>query len=209
MRFILFVVGYTERDAAAAFLKRWLDPRLNRRVGITSVRFDGWAELIKDVPKKARMYLDKSAGNSDVIAVIALIDLYGPTIYPEDKKTIAERYNWAKKHVEDQVGAERFRQFFAVHETEAWLLSDPKLFPLEVRNALPPKASKPETVNFDNPPAKLLEKIYVAKMRRKYRKLTDGATLFRKLDPEVAYNKCPYLKAMLDEMLMLAQNAGL
>ena len=36
-----------------------------------------------------------------------------------------------------------------------------------------------------------------------------GAELFAELDPATAYGKCPMLKAMLDDMLMLAKAAGL
>ena len=45
MKFILFVEGHTESKAVPSFLKRWLDPRLSKPIGIQSVRFDGWAEL--------------------------------------------------------------------------------------------------------------------------------------------------------------------
>ncbi len=37
----------------------------------------------------------------------------------------------------------------------------------------------------------------------------DGAILFHKLNPEEAYHRCPHLKEMLDEMLVLAQASGL
>ena len=44
-----------------------------------------------------------------------------------------------------------------------------------------------------------------------YRQLEniEGINLFPKLDPTVAYTKCPYLKRMLDGMLELARGAGL
>lgn len=96
MKFILFVEGHTEKKALSGFLKRWIDPRLEQRVGLQVVRFKGWPELIKDSPKKAKMYLN----DNDVIAVFALLDLYGPTIYPDDKQSASERYEWAKKHLE-------------------------------------------------------------------------------------------------------------
>jgi hypothetical protein len=44
---------------------------------------------------------------------------------------------------------------------------------------------------------------------RHYKKRVHGADLFAKLDPEVAYGKCPHLKMMLDEMLRLAEEAGI
>ena len=34
MKFVLFVEGYTEDKALPKFLKRWLDPRLGKPVGI-------------------------------------------------------------------------------------------------------------------------------------------------------------------------------
>ena len=69
MKFVLFVEGYTERSGIPAFLKRYLDPRLSQPVGIKPVRFDGWAELVKDAPRKSRMYLNdprrKGPGTGD------------------------------------------------------------------------------------------------------------------------------------------------
>lgn len=203
MKFVLFVEGYTEDKALPKFLKRWLDPRLDKPVGIKIVRFEGWQELVKDTPKKALMHLN-GPDKDEIIAVIALMDLYGPTFYPKDKKTADERYEWAKKDLEKKVGHPKFFQFFAAHETEAWLLSDPDLFPLDVKKAFPAKAAHPETVNFDEPPAKLLEKLYSQKLKRSYKKVTHGKELFGRLDPGVAYGKCPKLKELLDKMLELA-----
>ena len=205
MKFILFVEGHTEKKTLPGFLKRWIDPRLEQPVGLQVVRFDGWAELIKDSPKKAKMYLN----DNDVIAVCALLDLYGPTIYPDDKQSASERYEWAKKHLEKKVDAHRFHQYFAVHETEAWLLSNPDLFPTVIKNALPARAQNPEEINFDQPPSKLLGKLYREKTRRTYKKVVHGKELFDKLDPEVAYQKCLRLKRLLDDMLKMAKKAGL
>jgi len=99
MRFILLVEGHTERKAVPAFLKRWLDPQLRQPVGIKPVRFEGWAELVDDVEKKAHSYLDDPS-QDDVIAVISLLDLYGPTIYPNHTASAAERQDWGRTHLE-------------------------------------------------------------------------------------------------------------
>lgn len=208
MRFVLFCEGHTERKALPAFLKRWLDRRLSQPVGVKAVRFNGWAQLVKDAAGKADLYLNgPDAG--DVIGVIGLIDLYGPTIYPETAGSADERFAWMKKHVEDQVGDTRFRMFCAVHETEAWLLSDPSLFPPEVASALPAAVDEPETIDFDRPPAKLLDELYRAKAHRGYKKVVYGADLFGRLDPSAARAKCPHLAWLLDEMLGMAKSKGL
>ena len=202
MKFVLFVEGHTEQKAVPNFIKRWLDPRLNNPVGVRVVRFQGWAELVKDAPRKATMYLQ----SSDVIAVISLLDMYGPTIYPPKSNSAAERFAWGKKHLEQKVNHPKYRHFFAVHESEAWLLSNPQLFPQNIQALIP--AAPPETINFNEPPAKLLDRVYEHETRHHYKKVTYGKDLFRQLDPNTAYQKCPYLRAMLDEMLALAKAAG-
>ena len=207
MRFILFVEGDTEKFLPA-FLKRWLDPRLSSPVGIKPVCFKGWQKLVKDTPDKAKDYLNGSQ-EDEIIAVIALLDLYGPTFYPKNRTKAQSRYDWAKKHLEARVNHPKFFQFFAVHETEAWLLSAPDIFPNEVKSALPGKIQHPESVNFGEPPAKLLDRIYDQKTGRHYKKVVHGKQLFSKLDPNVAYQKCPRLKELLEQMLKLAKEAGL
>ncbi|MDU9047481.1 MAG: hypothetical protein Q3M30_01435 [Candidatus Electrothrix sp. Rat3] len=71
MRFIFFVEGYTEHKSLPQFFKKWLDPRLINPVGIRTIRFDGWPELVKDAPLKAKMHLN-GPDKDDIIAVISL-----------------------------------------------------------------------------------------------------------------------------------------
>ncbi len=205
MRFILFVEGYTEDKTLPQFLKKWLDPKLAKPVGIRTVRFEGWAELVKDAPIKAEMHLNGPT-KDDIVAVISLLDLYGPTFYPEKLTECKERYDWAKEDIEKKVNQTKFFQFFSVHEVEAWLLSQPNIFPSKIKNAFPPKIENPETVNFNEPPAKLLERLYPLHLRRSYKKVVNGKELFGKLDPEVAYQKCARLRELLDKMLALAKD---
>ena len=206
MRFILFVEGYTEDKALPAFLKRWLDARLIKPVGIRVVRFEGWPELVKDVAKKAKMHLNGPC-KENVIAVISLLDLYGQTFYPETSRESSQRYDWAKQYMEQLVSEPKFFQFFAVYEVEAWLLSEPEIFPQKVKNAFPKKIDRPETVNFTEPPAKLLERLYSLHTHRSYKKVVHCRELFGKLNPEIASQKCPRLRELLDKMLELARDA--
>jgi len=208
MKFVLFVEGHTEKKSLPEFLKRWLDPLLSQRVGIKIVRFDGWSDYVRETPKKARLYLD-GPDRGDIVAVIGLLDLYGPTFYPENMTNAKERYDWAKRDLERQVDRPKFRQFFAVHECEAWLLSQGEVFPMEIKKALPGRCAQPETVNFNEPPKKLLQKLYKEKLQTSYKEVTHGAELFSELDPKAAVDKCPRLGEMLNEMLTLAQAAGL
>jgi hypothetical protein len=205
MKFILLVEGHAERKAVPTFLKKWLDSKLSKPVGIKAVRHDGWGEMIKDAPTKAKLHGDAL----DVIGVIGLLDLYGPTIYPPDKLTVSAKYEWLKTKLEREVNHTKFRQFFAVHELEAWILGAAAILPLPVRNALPASAKNPERVNFNEPPKKLLKRLYSEKLNRNYKETTDSPALFGDLDPSECYAKCPYLRLMLDEMLQLAKDVGL
>lgn len=209
MNFILMVEGHTEEKGLREFLQRWLDQELATRVGIKIVRFDGWSDLVRNAASKTHWHLSNSPERDNIIAVIALLDLYGPTFYPSDKVTASERYSWAKAHMERQVGHPKFRQHFAVHETEAWLLSEPSIFPKGVREALEDKYPAPEKVNSHNHPAKLLKELYKTRIKSAYIKTAEGKKLFRSLDLRTAYAKCPSLKALLDEMVLLARQAGL
>ena len=207
MKFVMFVEGHTEKKSIAPFLKRWLDPRLNQPVGIQPVRFEGWPEMIKDMANKARRHLD-GPKQRDIIAVVALLDLYGPTIYPANLETVDDRYRWATEDIIKQVNRKRFRMYFAVHEVEAWLLAQPNLFRQEISTKLPGSVQQPETVNFDTPPSKLLGKLYSQHLKKDYNKVVFGYELFRMLDPNVVYEKCPYFAKMMDDLLHLAKKAG-
>jgi len=204
MKFVLFVEGYTEKKVLSTFFKKWLDPRLTQPVGIKVVRSEGWTDYVRDIAKKVDLYLSATEGG-DIIAAIGLIDLYGPTIYPQSITAAAQRYSWARDYFSKLVGNPRFRQHFAVHETEAWLLSDPSIFPFK----LPANRGAPETIDFDEPPAKFLDKLYQTHLKQSYKKVVDGYNLFQKLSPETAVSKCPYLHALLLDMLHLANAAGL
>ncbi len=209
MRFVLFTEGHTEHKVVGPFLKRWLDPRLTQPVGVQTVRFDGWGELVREAPKRAHFHLS-GPKNEGIIAVVGLLDLYGPQksgFYPRGVNTATERRRCAIKHIESEVNHPRFRMFFAVHEVEAWLLSQPEILPAAIRKELP--KPKPEEVNFNEPPAALLDRLYESRLKCRYKKVTDGTNLFGQLSPEEAYAACPALSEMLDALLMLAREAGL
>jgi hypothetical protein len=206
MKLVLFVEGYTEKKALPDFFKRWLDPQLARPIGIKVVRFEGWRDYFDEIARKVELNLSGKSG-ADVVGAIGLLDLYGPTFYPPHIVAAEARYTWAKAHIEARVSHPRFRQHFAVHETEAWLLATPALLPRDVSRGLPGRCDKPETVNFNEPPAKLLERLYREKLQKSYKKVTDGANLFQKLLPSAAQAKCPHLDMLLRDMLALASNA--
>jgi hypothetical protein len=208
MRFILLVEGDTEKLAIADFLKRWLDPQLKQPLGVQVVNFHGNSQFVRKIVSKAQDYLAAPEAG-EIMGVVGLLDLYGLDIYPVDRTTVKERHDWGVQHFQAQVSREKFRMFFAVHEFEAWILGQPDVLPREVREALPATVANPERIDFDEPPGKLLKRVYLSRTGRTYKKTTYGKQLFGKLAPDVVVGKCPYLKAMLSEMLAMAKAAGL
>lgn len=207
MKFILFVEGDTEKSLAP-FLKQWLDARLTHKVGIQIVKFSGFGEFKKDLKKRVELHLNQD-DNNEIISVIALIDIYGLELnYPPEINNVQKRKQWATQYFEGQVTNSRFKVFFAIHETEAWLLSDPNIFQKNVRNSFPVRFNKPEEVNFNEPPSVQLNNLYLAHAHQRYRKILDGSSLFDKLDPNIVCNKCPSFKSMMETLLQLAQDTG-
>ncbi len=206
MKLILLSEGATEKIAVAEFVKRWLDAQLTKqKVRVVAVSLGGWGNFQKEVVKRAQGHLD-GPESDQIIAVVGLLDLYGPTFWPRHCRTAQERHDWGVKHFQKLVNRTRFRMFFAVHEVEAWILSQPEIMPVELRGSVTKLSRKPEGVDFDRPPSKRLIELYLNKTGRSYKKTADGKALFQKLNPDIAVSKCPRLRAMLDELLRLVKN---
>lgn len=205
MRFVFFVEGRTEKSSIADFIRRGLDPRLTEPVGISVVAFEGVGEYLSKIKDRVERYLTGKE-NRGIIAAIGLIDLYGPGIFPAGLSP-SQKAIWGKKELERQVGHRQFRQYFAVHETEAWVLAHQEILPRAVRETLPGGCSQPETVNMNEPPSKLLGRLYQSRLNRPYKKVVDGRKLFLDCDPKIVAEKCPHFAQMLDELEQLARDS--
>ena len=197
MRLLLYVEGETEK-CLPSFFSRWLQSRLHNGIQLKPVNFRGAGNYRREFAERARRDLQ----NAQVLGIVGILDFYGSGLsYPQG--SVAVKYRWAKEHLERQVGEPAFLQHFAVHETEAWLLSEPSIFRPEIRPSLP-KASQPESVDSARPPSFVLKDLYRSKLDRTYGKALEGSSLFSKLNPETAYARCPHLKLLLDDILALA-----
>ncbi len=165
------------------------------------MEFQGVSNYLDDVGQKVGLYLDNNRANF----VFGLIDLYGippNRIDLSPYTTIQEKVKAARVYIRDLVPhqhQDRFRQHFAVHEVEAWLLAYPEQWPEKVRRQLTRRP--PEQVNFNEPPAKFLKRI----LGGRYKKTTTAMNLFPKIDPQVAIDRCPYLKRLAEDLLLVAK----
>ncbi|HIA55134.1 MAG TPA: DUF4276 family protein [Candidatus Melainabacteria bacterium] len=204
MRYILFVEGETEFKVLPNFFKRWLDREVGAPVDVYPVKFKGWAEMLKDAPKKARLHLSSAKQKKNPAVVIGLTDIHGP-VFPKPGMDLEDKKVWLKKKFEDAVGLPEYHHYHAVHELEAWLLSDPSIFPRSIQDAFGKNIGEPEKVNTNHPPKAYLRDLYTRKMGSTYKEVVHGTDLFAKLDPLIAYRKCPSLKTLLDELLSFAK----
>ncbi len=213
MKIQLFVEGDVEQKVLPGFLRRWLLHRGIKELPEfpTPHNFHGCGSLLKEIGKSAAGFLGRSDADEPV-AAIGIADLKDPidhSFFPANVTTVGDRYDYGVSRIQEQVGDPRFRMYFSVHELEAWLLAQPALLPPEIQPALDEIAADPEEVNFDEPPGRLLERLFREAVNRRelrhpYRKMKHGVRFFRQLDPEIAYGKCPYLSRMLDDVLALA-----
>ncbi len=201
-RIALFVEGDTERTLPT-FFHRWLDPQLpdKSKVGITAVKFQGVSNFLDELPKILELYLREERANF----VVGLVDLYDiPSHHIDLSKhgSIRQKVYAARRYIRhlvpSQFGA-RFRQHFAVHEVEAWLLAYPERWPAEVRDQI--KKRPPEQVNFKEPPARFLKRI----LGGRYKKTVHAKNLFLEVDPQSAINRCPFLSLLAEDLLAIAK----
>jgi len=202
-RIALFVEGDTERGALTTFFKKWLDPHfpLDKRVGIQAVNFEGISHYLDDLGEEVKLHIRERRANR----VFGLVDLYGlppSRIDLSNYSNTDERVTAARSRIMELVPAELrpcFRQHFAVHEVEAWLLAYPEKFDPKIQGVI--QKRQPETVNLTEPPAKLLKKL----MRNRYQKTVFAINVFSSVDPQVAIDKCPYLKLLAENLLRVAR----
>lgn len=207
-RIFLFVEGDTERGDARnstlpAFFHNWLDPSLppGSKVGVQARKFQGVSNYLDDVGQTTEQYLSEGRANF----VVGLLDLYG--LPPEridlsDCTTVAEMVVKARNQIHQLIPPNirpQFRQHFAVHEVEAWLLAYPEKWPKEIRAQIAKRP--PEQVNFNEPPARFLKRL----LGGSYRKTVHAKNIFPFVNPAVAIGKCPFLKRLADDLLAIAE----
>ncbi len=201
-RIVLFVEGDTEQSLPA-FFHKWLDPQLRpfTKVGIHAVKFQGVSNYLDELPRKLQQYLTDGRANF----VVGLVDLYGLPPARIDlsgcttmHQKVAKARGEIRRLVPNQF-QQLFRQHFAVHEVEAWLLAYPDQWPRQVRNQIARRP--PEEVDFSEPPAKFLKRI----LGGSYRKTVYARNLFPIVDPQTAIDKCPFLKLLAQDLLEIAK----
>lgn len=155
---------------------------------------------------KIRNYV-QDAIEKNAKAVFSIFDIYNFP-WPDDSKSddIAVKLNKSKSFLVKEIGlsSDRFFPHFSVHETEAWFFSDNNV----INNVLGDKGNhahpSPEIINFQNPPSRRLNDLFIRHQKSRYNKKTDSDRIFRRLDFSKVNAACPYFKAFFDDLLKVA-----
>lgn len=200
MRFILVVEGDTEKRSIEGLIRKQITDKTGKNIGITTININGYGNFTHDIPKKVKKYLT-GPDKDEILAVAGLMDLYKTPYAGDVNRTVQERIFQGTRLFEDSVQQDQFRMFFAVHEYEAWLLSDAEKFDPSIRNRIASHARYPEDVNTDEPPSKYLKRLYSEYLHREYKKTVDGKVLMGRINPEQVYEKCPNYREMIDFLI--------
>jgi Domain of unknown function (DUF4276) len=203
-RIVLLCEGDTEELATKHFIAReWRNDGLTS-IGLHSVNLNG---KIQDVPPKTRLYLDES----EVLAVFTLIDLFGmdrvehPSDDPVDAKVERVRH-WFRSKLE-HARKKDFHPHVCVHESEAWLLAEGAA----LRRRLDDAGIKPdphaESRNFQFPPQRRLNDLFLKFKKDRYHKIRDGRPLFSALEFAPVYKTCGYFRAFYDDLRSVGKNS--
>lgn len=203
-RVVVLCEGDTEELAVRYFLARqWAADGL-RAVGLDRDNLNGDLQAIGT---RTGLYLDEP----DVLGVFTLIDLYGMNKVKhsaaDDLETKVRRvHSWLKS----QVAHGRSLNFYphvSVHEIEAWILAEGSALAKRLNDQAIVPDPNAELKNFQQPPSKRINDLFLSRKKTRYQKIIDGRPLFSELNFESIYGSCRYFKAFYDQLRAVASQA--
>ncbi len=209
-RIILLCEGESEEIAAKYFLRRQLEAVGLKAVGLHPINLNAKIEDI--FVKTPRFRQDR-----DVVAVFTLVDLYGlhHRVQFRANATVGQKVEeaqaWLRRGtsgVDPGLDPEFFHPHFAVHDLEAWLLADGAALTkrLRLRRELEPDRQAEER-DFDRPPSKQVNDLFVRHRKEAYQKTVDGTPLYKDIAFDPVYNNCPYFREFYDDLKSVAERA--
>jgi hypothetical protein len=192
----VYCEGQSEQDILKPLVLRYLGEDFRKvRCGIQVESLNGIHHVYDKIGRVTRDKLRQP----DVIAVFALVDLYGSGF-----NTVQQVKAELTRRVSRDCRAQ-FHPHVAVNELEAWIFADEDALSNWLGHRVGPFPT-PERLNRQTPPASRLRTLT---SRHAPRKLTTkrafAQELFGQVDAEKIYQKCPNFRAFVDD---LRQTAG-
>lgn len=152
--------------------------------------------------KEIRSRVCNSLKAPGVLGVFALIDLKGASVnYPADVSFYPDKARFVEQHLKEFLTglseSDRFFPHVAVHDIEAWILADKDAVANYFgKSTISYNADCPEVIDFNRPPSYILGDLFKSK-ELVYRKTVHGPELFKTVNVNTVYNKCPHFKTSL------------
>ena len=194
--------GDTEEVAVRHFLARqWAEDEF-AHVGLHRRNLNGHLEKVRPF---ALGYLE----DREVLAVFTLIDLYGMTrVTRAANDELEAKVERVKTWLRDQVGPHsRSHDFFphvSVHEVEAWILAEGIALSQRLRDLSIKPDPQAERKNFQKPPKKRIDELFLRARKTRYKESVDAQALFLKLAFQPVYESCPHFREFYDDLKSVA-----
>lgn len=203
-RIVILCEGETEEIAVKHFISRQWEVDGLRTVGLHPINLASKLEDVFD-------YVPRYRRDPQVIAVFALIDLYGMNrvqhrAHDELADKISRVKTWLRKNYGDDLMS-FFYPHVAVHEVEAWLLAEGKCLAKRLKDLNIQPDPNAETKNFIDYPSKHIDSLFKSRRGDGYHKTNDGSPLFKCLQFEPVYDTCQYFREFYNQLKSVGQSA--
>jgi uncharacterized protein DUF4276 len=155
---------------------------------------------LQNAGKFAVRYLD----DRETLAVFTLIDLQGNNrILHQPQDSLEVKVQRVREWLRAQVSHDRADRFFphvCVHQTEAWFLAEGRALAARLKEAGILPDSQAESRNFENPPSRRLNELFLRFTKSRYTKISDGTPLFKAMEFQPVYDSCEYFRRFYDDL---------
>jgi Domain of unknown function (DUF4276) len=203
-RIVLLCEGDTEELVVKHLISRqWQQDGLES-IGLHPVNLNA---KLQDAPVKARLYLDEP----EVLSVFTLVDLYGmDRVRHQGGDSLDERVARVQAWFSDGLVHPRAGDFLphvCVHESEAWLLAEGVALAKRLGDSAIGPDPQAELKNFQLPPQRRINDLFMRHKGERYQKIRDGRPLFAAVQFEPIYHTCRFFRAFYDDLKRIATKA--
>ena len=216
MKVWVYVEGKSDSKALSALWRNWAEVLRESGWGIRTIPLDNKSRFFSKIGSRA---VEKLMNNEDDL-VVGLPDLHPNQIYENTEyqhRNLQELINLQRRLVERSLQSRtrtvdiqsclnRFYPCALKYDLEVLLLTVPNQLKSLLRMRTRPQGWRlpPENQNHQNPPKKIIERLFRTHLNRRYRETTDCYSILNRVDlSDVLFDvrgveQCPCFKAMVD-----------
>lgn len=211
MKVWVFVEGRSDVQALAALWGRWMQQLRGNGCGVKFTPLDSKPRYLNKIGHRVAEKLVHDKGD----VAIGLPDFFpnrdfANTVHRHDSlrglqdvqtrlvRIGLKRQGVRAADIDSHIG--RFYPSAMKHDMEVLVLSAPKQLQarLDMSNMPGSWRQPPEEQNQDNPPKKIVERLFSDKLQRRYRGVTDSVAILENADLNDIVMQCPTFRAVMD-----------